>query len=42
MTLEMEAAPGRLSQRLNRAPTVAELVAETGASEEQVLQTLDA
>jgi RNA polymerase sigma-B factor len=42
LTLQVEAAAGRLSQRLNRAPTVAELVAETGATEEQVLQTLHA
>ncbi len=40
--LELGHATAALSQQLGRAPTVAELAAETGASEEAVLEAIEA
>jgi RNA polymerase sigma-B factor len=40
--LHLGAIVGELSQRLRRSPTIAELARETGASEEDVLEALEA
>jgi RNA polymerase sigma-B factor len=42
LTLRVDDASSRLSQRLDRAPTVSELAAEVGRSEEDVLDALQA
>jgi RNA polymerase sigma-B factor len=42
LTLRVDAAAARLSQQLDRAPTVSELAAEVGAGDEDVMDALQA
>jgi RNA polymerase sigma-B factor len=42
LVIRMDRASVRISQELDRAPTVAQLAAATGASEEQILEALQA
>jgi RNA polymerase sigma-B factor len=42
LTLRVDDASVRLSQRLDRAPTVSELAAEVGAGDEEILEALQA
>ena len=42
LTLRVDAAAARLAQRLDRPPTISELATATGASDEQVLEAMQA